>query len=279
MHIVDTTLRDGEQKAGIALNTNDKVRIAKLLDYIGVSQIEAGTPSMGGAERSSIRKIVDLGLSSRISSWNRMNVKDLEGSMECGIEIVHMSVPASDLHIKMKFNQNRTWVIEQMKRCVSMVNNKGVEIHVGLEDASRADMDFLTELCKVANEEGAARVRYADTVGVLTPQKVYKDIQLLKVSVPTIEIGIHAHNDFGMAVANSLVSIGAGVQYVDCTIGGVGERTGNCNCKHLLLAMSLQRIMDEKQKVTLDRLIEVEEEIMSIYYNKRSSSFNTHSLA
>ncbi|WP_218070357.1 hypothetical protein [Desulfuribacillus alkaliarsenatis] len=278
MYIVDTTLRDGEQQAGIALNVEEKSKIATLLDYIGVRQIEAGTPAIGGIEVESIKNIVNLGLKSKIATWNRMNINDIQASVECGVDIIHISVPASDLHIQEKLKKNRTWVKEQMKKCIDYARKKGFEIHVGLEDASRADLGFLLELCIIAKQLGASRVRYADTVGVLTTKKAYEDIFYLNHQID-IPLAIHTHNDFGMAVANSLASVRAGVKYVDCTIGGVGERTGNCNLLHLLQAYDMQMKHDRKIKETLKRLGDVQDEIMNIFYNRKLSSSKTFSLA
>ncbi|OEH84645.1 homocitrate synthase [Desulfuribacillus stibiiarsenatis] len=278
MNIVDTTLRDGEQKAGVAFNVCDKVKIAKLLDYIGVAQIEAGTPSMGGVERKSIEKIVELHLQARISAWNRMNHLDIQASIECGVDIIHISIPASDLHIYYKFNQTRQWVMEQMESCIDYARERNLEVHIGLEDASRADIDFILEICRKAQKAGASRIRYADTVGILTPSKVYQDIQTIceHIEVP---VGIHAHNDFGMAVANSLASVRAGVTFVDTTIGGFGERSGNCNLLHMLKAAIVQGQGTKKEEASLQKLLKVQDEILRIFHNHSSNSFNTVAFA
>ncbi len=278
LQIVDTTLRDGEQKAGIALNSCEKIAIAKILDYIGVDQIEAGTPVMGGTERAAIEQIVELGLKSRISAWNRLHPRDIQTSIDCGVDIVHISVPASDLHIFQKLNQSRPWVIDKMKFCIDLAVSQDTVVHIGLEDASRADMEFLLELSRIAKCEGAERVRYADTVGVLTPTKTFFDLGRLTKSIP-LEWGIHVHNDFGMAVANTLAGIEAGVEYVDCTIGGVGERTGNCNLSNLLIALKQTMRYSKPVKAVHRRLIETEEEILDIFYNRRSISAKTLSFA
>ncbi len=300
VQIVDTTLRDGEQRAGIALNVSDKVMIAKMLDYIGVNQIEAGTPVMGGSERKAIESIVGLRLHSKISAWNRMQIKDIEASIACGVDIVHISVPSSDLHISQKLNQTRNWVLDRMKMCIEFAVSHQKTVHIGLEDASRAEMEFLLKISAAAHKTGAKRIRYADTVGILTPSKAYEDLHRLTDAVDT-EWGIHVHNDFGMAVANSLAAIHAGVQFVDCTVGGVGERAGNCNVKYLLTAlrqtgystnvnMSAEdtRIIEDDKggcgeeksiEAIYRRLRDAEEEILNIFYNRFSSSGKTFSFA
>ncbi|MCD2348934.1 beta/alpha barrel domain-containing protein [Clostridium guangxiense] len=241
--VVDTTLRDGEQKAGIALGINEKVEIAKILDDMGIFQIEAGIAAMGGDEKESIKKIVKLGLKSKISSWNRMNIKDINESMDCAVDIIHISVPVSNIQIEEKLRKDKNWVLENIKECVQYAVGKGYEVTVGLEDASRADINFLIEVCKLLYNSGIKRIRYADTVGILYPRRVFHQINKIREAVP-IEIEIHAHNDFGMAIINSLGALKAGAKYVDCTITGIGERAGNCD--FLEFAKTAYELLGEK---------------------------------
>jgi len=235
IRIVDTTLRDGEQSAGIALGIAEKVGIAKILETMGVYQIEAGIPAMGGQEKESIIKIVELGLKSRISVWNRLNIEDIKASMSCGPVIIHICVPASDIQIQHKINRDRDWVIQTMKKCICFARERGYEIVIGLEDASRADLLFLKELIRIAEWEGVERIRYADTVGILHRKRMFDEITLLRQST-TVDFEIHAHNDLGMAVANSLAAVDAGAIYVDTTVCGIGERAGNCNMSKFIMA-------------------------------------------
>lgn len=228
VNVVDTTLRDGEQKAGVALSIEDKVKMAELISKMGAFQIEAGIPVMGGDEKESVKRIVDLGLNSKIASWNRMSTKDIDASIECGVDIIHISAPASDLQIASKLEKDRAWVVEHLKNSVIYAKDKGYEVTVGLEDSSRADIDFLIELCKTVFELGVRRVRYADTVGILEPKKIFTQVKDIIKVVP-VEIEIHNHNDFGMSIANSIAAIEAGAKFVDCTIAGMGERAGNCD--------------------------------------------------
>ena len=226
--IVDTTLRDGEQKAGIALRTSDKMLMAGILDRIGIFQIEAGTPAMGGEEKRSVSKIAGLGLRCKVSAWNRLNLSDISHSMECGVDIVHISVPSSDLQIKKKLGKSREWVMDTLKKCVSHCMEKGFSVTIGLEDASRADPAFLLQVIASALIEGVQRVRYADTIGILTRSSIYEQIRSIKAELD-VDIEMHAHDDLGMAVANTLSAVKAGAGFVDCTIGGIGERAGNCD--------------------------------------------------
>ncbi|WP_010251814.1 beta/alpha barrel domain-containing protein [Acetivibrio cellulolyticus] len=229
INIVDTTLRDGEQRPGIAFRSSEKIYIAKMLSNIGTYQIEAGIPAMGGDEKNYIMKLMELGLKSRISAWNRMNINDIKDSIDCTPDIIHISIPSSDIQINKKLQKNRIWVEENMKRCISFAKDKGYEVTIGLEDASRADPEFLMRIIGVACAMGIKRIRYADTVGVLYRQGIYNQMIRIKRQFSSIELEIHAHNDLGMAVSNSISAVKAGALYVDCTLGGIGERAGNCD--------------------------------------------------
>lgn len=262
INIVDTTLRDGEQKACVALGVDEKVKIAGIINDMGIGQIEAGVPAMGGDEKKSIKKIVELGLNSKISSWNRMDIKDIDESIDCGVDIIHISIPSSDIQIKSKLGKDRSWVIDKIKRCVAYTVDKGLEVTIGLEDASRADINFLIELCQVVSELGVKRVRYADTVGILYPRKIFYHIKKLMQEVP-VEVEIHAHNDFGMAIANSLGAAEAGAKFVNCTVTGIGERAGNCDFMKFITV--LDKLDGEKASSrSFEDLIRMEQDIRQI---------------
>ncbi len=240
--IVDTTLRDGEQMAGLELGFNEKVEFAKIIDSTEVFQIEAGTPAMGGDEKRSIEKLMTMGLKSKISAWNRMSISDIDHSIDCGVDIIHIAVPVSDIQIKWKLSRDRIWVINEMKRSVYYAKEKGFQVVVGLEDASRTSMDFLIHICKEARTLGVERVRYADTVGILYPEKIFKLISEIKENTD-LAIEFHGHNDFGMAVANSVAAVTAGAEFVDSTFAGIGERAGNCNY------VMLRKALNERKKL------------------------------
>jgi len=269
INIVDTTLRDGEQSAGIALGLEEKLRIAKLLDKMGVYQIEAGIAAMGGEEKQSIKKIAKLGLRSKISSWNRLSINDINHSLDCGVDLIHISVPSSDIQIKHKLGKDRDWILEYLKKCVIFAKNKGAVVTIGLEDASRADSKFLMKLVANAFLEGVDRIRYADTVGVLFRQKIYNEIVKIRAEL-NIGLEIHAHNDLGMAVANSISAVMAGAEFVDCTIGGIGERAGNCDLLQFMRAAKAYLGMYEDTK--MDELIEIQKDILKIINHRGKAS-------
>ncbi len=246
--------------AGKALKLNQKIHIARLLDQIGICRIEAGIPAMGGEEKKSVEKIAALGLKSKISSWNRLNVRDIEMSMECGVDLIQLSVPSSDIQIARKLNNTREWVVDHLRRCIELCNEKGFPAAIGLEDASRAERDFLFRLIDCAVSEGVRVVRYADTVGILSRSKAYEDICAINAKYE-LQLEMHAHNDFGMAVANSIAAAKAGAELIDCTAGGIGERCGNCN---MLDFMKAAGEFIDGCDFELDKVEEVQKQILHI---------------
>ena len=236
IYVVDTTLRDGEQTAGVVFANREKIRIAKFLDELGVDQIEAGIPVMGGYEKEAIKEICSLGLKASIMGWNRPIIKDIEASLECGVDAVAISISTSDIHIKHKLKKSREWVIENMVKAVEFAKKHGLYVSANAEDASRSDMDFLIEYAKAVKEAGADRLRYCDTVGVLEPFTTYENIKKLREAVD-IEIEMHTHDDFGMATANALAGIKVGANYVSVTVLGLGERAGNAPLEEVVMAL------------------------------------------
>jgi len=234
--IDDTTLRDGEQTAGVVFANQEKVRIARLLDEVGVHQIEVGIPAMGGDEKKTIKKIAGLGLNASILAWNRAVISDIQHSLDCGVNAVAISMSASDIHIEHKLKKSRTWVLDSIKSAVEFAKKSDVYVSVNAEDASRADLDFLLRFARSAGECGADRIRFCDTVGILDPFDTYNVISFLRKNVD-IEIEMHTHNDFGMATANAIAGIKAGAIWVNTTINGLGERAGNAALEEVVMAL------------------------------------------
>ncbi len=224
--IVDTTLRDGEQAPGVAFSLQEKVTIAKLLDSLGIEVIEAGIPIMGKIEQDAIKAICNLNLKAQVLVWNRLLLADLRASIACGARNVHISAPVSDLHIKGKLCKSRQWVLDCLVRAIRYAKDYGCRVSVGAEDASRTDFSFLMEYALLAQESGAERLRFADTVGVMEPFNTRRIIGRLVENL-AIPVEFHGHNDFGLATANSLAAFAAGAAYINTTVSGVGERAGN----------------------------------------------------
>lgn len=236
--IIDTTLRDGEQAPGVAFSVEEKVAIAERLDQAGVHFIEAGTPVMGGGEKEAIRRIISLNLNAGIIVWNRTIEKDVEESLSIGASNIHVSFPVSDIMMEKKLRRNREWILKRLKEMASFVASSGAVLSVGAEDASRADENFLEEFIKSADDVGAVRVRYCDTVGICEPFGLFEMIKRLgrKARIP---IEIHTHNDFGLAVANALAGIMAGAGFVDTTVAGLGERAGNAAMEDVVMGLKM----------------------------------------
>ncbi|GFP31921.1 2-isopropylmalate synthase [Candidatus Hakubella thermalkaliphila] len=234
--IDDTTLRDGEQTAGVVFANNEKKRIARLLDEIGVHQIEVGIPAMGGDEKKTISDIVKMDLRSNILAWNRAATSDIQHSLDCGVDAVAISISASDIHIEHKLRKDRQWVLESIKRSVDFAKEHNLYVSVNAEDASRADLEFLEEFALVAKEHGADRLRFCDTLGILDPFRTYQIVRYLKEQVD-LDIEMHTHNDFGMATANALAGAKAGASYINTTVVGLGERAGNAALEEVVMAM------------------------------------------
>jgi homocitrate synthase NifV len=241
VYIVDTTLRDGEQTAGVVFTNQEKVQIARYLGQIGVDQIEAGIPVMGGFEKECIKEIVDLGLKSSIMAWNRAVISDIKESICCGVDAVAISISTSDIHIQHKLQTTRKDVLKRMEDAVKFAKDNQLYVSVNAEDASRSDIEYLTEFALVAKHAGADRLRFCDTVGTLDPLRSYRYIKTL-IDAVGIDIEMHTHNDFGMATANALAGVYAGAKYVGVTVNGLGERAGNA-CLHEVI-MGLKYLMN-----------------------------------
>jgi homocitrate synthase NifV len=235
--IVDTTLRDGEQSPDIAFSLKKKIAIAKIMDNNKIYQIEAGIPAMGEIEKRCIYKIMEQKKNSLISVWNRLNKQDLIDSIDCNPDIIHISIPVSDIQIYSKLKKDRKWVVNKVRECVNFVKDKDYEVTVGFEDASRADINFIIHMAKILKDLGVNRIRYADTVGILIPSTTRTAITNILENVP-IDIEMHAHNDFGMALANSIEAAKSGARFIDCTMNGIGERAGNCNLQEFIRVSS-----------------------------------------
>ncbi len=146
VRVDDTTLRDGEQTAGVVFSNHEKVRIARLLDEVGVHQIEVGIPAMGGDEKETIKQIVKLGLDTSILAWNRAVIEDIKHSINCGVDAVAISMSASDIHIEHKLQKSRQWVLDQIRECVAFAKSHNLYVSVNAEDASRADLEVSAAL-------------------------------------------------------------------------------------------------------------------------------------
>jgi homocitrate synthase NifV len=247
VYIDDTTLRDGEQTAGVVFANKEKVRIAKLLSEVGVRQIEAGIPAMGGDERAVIEEIAHLGLKASILGWNRANTVDIQQSLDCGVDAIAISLATSDIHIETKLKKSRKWVLKSIRECVAYAKEKNPDIYISVnaEDASRTELGFLCEYAAAAKAEGADRLRFCDTIGLMEPFRTFTVIKYL-IEETGLEVEMHTHNDFGMATANAIAGIHAGATWVNTTVGGLGERAGNAALEEVVMALKYIEDFDIK---------------------------------
>lgn len=234
--IDDTTLRDGEQSAGVSFSQDEKIAIAKSLAGLSIPEMEIGIPAMGDQEREDIRAITSLGLDAKLLVWCRMHEEDLKSCSKLNVDMVDLSVPVSDQQIAKKLGKDRQWVLRMTERYVPQALDMGLDVCVGGEDSSRADIDFLLAVVEVAQKAGAKRFRFADTLGVMEPFSVHEKIQQLVKSCD-LEIEMHAHDDLGLATANSLAAARAGATRINTTINGLGERAGNAALEEVVVGL------------------------------------------
>lgn len=246
--IFDTTLRDGQQASGANLSLSEKIRISKILDKLNVDIIEAGFPISSKKEFESVKKISKNLKNSKVCSLARHNKRDIDLCIQAmktsGNKRLHLFIATSDLHMKYKLNLQRHQILELIEDTMKYARNKIDDIEWSCEDGTRSDPNFIIKCFEIAAKHGAKTLNIADTVGYSTPLEMNQLVKKVLSNTRGIEkcnFSVHCHNDLGMATSNTLQSIKAGANQVECTINGIGERAGNAPLEEVVMALKTRK--------------------------------------
>lgn len=236
--IFDTTLRDGEQTPGVSLTPDEKMEIALQLDKLGVDVIEAGFPSASQGEEKALKDLMKAGLKAEICALTRTLKSDIDVAIRCGVNSIHTFISTSEVQMKHALNMKPDDILDAVQKSVQYIKDQGFICEFSPMDATRTEIGFLKKVCTVAEDAGADRINVPDTVGIMNPESMRNLIRELSglVKVP---LSVHCHNDFGMAVANSLAGVEGGASQVHVTINGLGERAGNAALEETVMALHL----------------------------------------
>lgn len=253
MRIFDTTLRDGEQTPGVSITPEQKVQIAIKLDELGIDAIEAGFPVVSHGETIAIKNIVKQGLKAEICGLARTIKSDIDAAINCDLTYVHTFIATSDIHMQFKLRMNRQQVLEKAAWAVEYAKKHGIKVEFSAEDATRSDRLFLKQVFKTVASVGVDRLDIPDTVGYATPQYIEELVKYVQKNIG-LPISMHCHNDFGLAVANSISGINAGATCAHVTVNGLGERAGNASLEEFVMA--LQCLYGRKHNIKTQLLYE-----------------------
>jgi 2-isopropylmalate synthase len=234
IRVLDTTLRDGEQTPGVSLTPDEKLEIAEALDRLGVDVIEAGFPITSKGEQEGVRRIAKAGLKAEVSGLARAEKLDIDTAINCGVKGVHVFLASSDIHLQHKLHLTQDQMLKQSADMVKYAKSFGVKVEFSAEDATRTEIPFFKKVVKAVTDAGIDRFDIPDTVGIATPTKMVEYVEAAR-SVSDAMISVHCHNDYGLAVANSLAGVAAGADQAHLTINGIGERSGNTSLEEFVM--------------------------------------------
>jgi 2-isopropylmalate synthase len=261
IRIFDTTLRDGEQSPGVSINPEQKLQIAIKLDQLGVDAIEAGFPIVSQGEMQAVRNIKKFGLTAEICGLARTLASDIDSVIKCDLNYVHTFIATSDIHMRYKLKMDPEEVIQRAVKAVEYAKSHGLQIEFSAEDATRSDITFLTKVFTAVVEAGADRIDIPDTVGYATPEFISHLVTQIKKQID-IPISMHCHNDFGLAVANSIAGINSGATCAHVTVNGLGERAGNTSLEEFVMA--LQCLYKKEHNIQTKLLYETSRSVSNI---------------
>ncbi len=237
IHILDSTLREGEQGAGVSFTTRQRLQIAWMLDYFGVDAIEI-SPVVSESHMESCREMVRAGLGAQIVAHGRALKQDIDLMIKCGASYGAIYHSVSDIHLRYKLKVGFEEAVRRGVEAVEYAKAHGLKIRFTLEDASRTSPDRLVSYARAVVEAGADRLSVPDTVGVMTPGGMYRLVSVVRGAVD-VPIDVHCHNDMGLSLANALAGLEAGADQVHVTVGGIGERSGITDLAQLVVSLSV----------------------------------------
>jgi len=278
VEICDVTLRDGEQTPGVSFTCEEKAEIARMLDTIRVDVIEAGFPAVSPYEKKGVAAIAKLGLDARICGFARAKEPDISAAIDCGVDMVSIFIPTSELHVRLKFRKPREEVLRDALGMIDYAGDHGVQVRFAAEDASRTDPEFLKHVYRSAAEHGAVLVSFADTVGCLVPTEMYQIMSDLVASVP-VPLCAHCHNDMGFASANTISAAEAGAFQLHTTVNGIGERSGNAALEEVLIALRMKGGIDRYDLSHLQQISRTVEKYSGITIEKTKPVVGEHAFA
>src|SRR5579863_6870547 len=246
--IFDTTLRDGEQSPGFSMNTEEKIRMARQLAALGVDVIEAGFPISSRGDLEAVQQVAREVRNVPIAALARAKKDDVAAAIEAlepaASPRLHIFLATSDLHLRVKLNMSREQALEAIASMIRFGRQHVAEVEFSAEDAGRTDIEFLCQVCRVAVDAGATVLNLPDTVGYAVPEEyaaMFLQVREHLGDPAGITLSAHCHDDLGMAVANSLASVRAGVRQIECTVNGIGERAGNAALEEVVVALAVRK--------------------------------------
>ncbi|GAB6947736.1 homocitrate synthase family protein [Vulcanisaeta sp. JCM 16161] len=264
MRLLDTTLRDGEQTPGVALKPEDKLAIALKLEELGVDSIEAGFPIVSDGEFRAVKSIAREVSNSEVIALARTRREDIDRVIDADVPAVHIFIATSDLHMRYKLRMGREEVVEAAVNAVTYAKSHGLTVEFSAEDATRSDPKFLARVFQEVVNAGADRLDIADTVGVMWPSKMASLVRFVRENVRgNYLLSVHCHDDFGMAVANSVAAIEAGADQAHGTINGVGERAGNAALEEI--AAAVRFLLNYDVGIKFEKIKEVSDLVSKLF--------------